>query len=120
MSSHFEPHAGSSTFPASRSSVGCAILWRWLFSGMAIATALFARMPVAWAEPTEFSRIADIRALSLVAAAKSPLLRVKGTITYRISSDAWTLQDESAGIWVSASRAREKGAWEGDATVEKN
>ena len=119
MSSHFEPHAGSSAFPASRSLAGCAMLCRWLFPGMAIVTALFAWMPAAWAEATEISRIADIRALSPGAAAKSPLVRVKGTITFRYTANSWSIQDESAGIWVSASRAREKGVWEGDAAVEE-
>ena len=119
MSSHFEPHAGSSAFPASRSLAGCAMLCRWLFPGMAIVTALFAWMPAAWAEATEISRIADIRALSPGAAAKSPLVRVKGTITFRYTPNSWSIQDESAGIWVSANRAREKGVWEGDAAVEE-
>ena len=119
MSSHSEVHAGSSVFPASRSSAGCAMLWRWLFSGIAIATALFARMPAAWAEAPEISRIADIRALSPGAAAKAPLVRVKGTITLRDTPHSWALQDESAGIWISASHAREKGVWEGDEAVEE-
>lgn len=37
MASHFKPHTSSSAFPASCISAGCAMLWHWLFSGMAIS-----------------------------------------------------------------------------------
>ena len=77
-------------------------------------------LPIAVASGQEpLTRIADIRALSPGAAAKAPRVRVKGTITLRDTPYSWAIQDDSAGIWVSAAHAKEKGVWEGDAAVEE-
>ena len=64
------------------------------------------------------TRISDLRALPSEAAAKRLKVRLRGIVTWTRGVDAaFTVQDDSAGIWVNVSMARDKNEWLGDGSV---
>jgi signal transduction histidine kinase len=73
---------------------------------------------VASAEQAPLARIADIRGLPPESAAKRLKVRLRGIVTWaREDQMAFTVQDDSAGIWVNMSMARELKEWLGDDRV---
>ncbi len=64
------------------------------------------------AEP--LTSIAEVRSLSRERAATALPLRVRGVVTWRNGTASLTIQDGSAGIWVSTVGAREQNLWKGD------
>jgi signal transduction histidine kinase len=88
---------------------------------------LFVPARVLWVAPVlllEFSaaaealtRIADIRLLPRDKAATAMPVRVRGVVTWRNGRDNITVQDDSAGIWVSFSDARSRQIWKSDSAI---
>jgi signal transduction histidine kinase len=79
---------------------------------------------IVWAEPAlllestvaaeALTRIADIRLLPRDKAAKAMPVRVRGVVTWRSGRESITVQDDSAGIWVSFVDARTRQIWKAD------
>ncbi len=72
-------------------------------------SALFAAEPL--------TRIADVRMLPRERAEKALSVHVIGVVTWRNGIESLTIQDGSAGIWISLVDARERGVWRGDDLV---
>ncbi|MEY3895220.1 MAG: hypothetical protein RLZZ214_739, partial [Verrucomicrobiota bacterium] len=60
------------------------------------------------------TRIAEVRSLTREVAATAVPVRVSGVVTWRSDSETFTIQDESAGIWISLDGARQRSVWRGD------
>lgn len=58
--------------------------------------------------------ITEIRSMPREEAARQLPVRVRGVVTLSWEGDAMTVQDDSAGIWVSAREAKVAGIWKGD------
>lgn len=60
------------------------------------------------------ARIAEIRSLPREQAAQALPVRVRGVVTWRRGATSLTVQDASAGIWISPVQSRERGlmAWD--------
>lgn len=67
------------------------------------------------AEP--LTRIADIRLLPREKAGLGLPVKVRGVVTWRNEKENLTIQDDSAGIWISLVEARERGLWKGDDSI---
>ena len=66
------------------------------------------------------SRIADIRLLPREKAVLGLPVKVRGVVTWRNEKENLTIQDDSAGIWISLVEGRERQLWRGDdAVLEK-
>lgn len=79
---------------------------------------LLAGLTVVSAEP--LTRISEIRVLPREEAGKALPVRVRGVVTWRNGRESMTVQDDSAGIWVSVIGARDRGLWVGNyAEVDK-
>ncbi len=63
------------------------------------------------------TRIADVRSLPREKAAEALPVRVRGVVTWRSGSDNFTVQDDSAGIWVDLVGARRRNLWKGGGNV---
>lgn len=63
------------------------------------------------------TRIADIRSLPRERATEALPVRVRGVVTWRGNFDNFTVQDDSAGIWVDLVGARRRGLWRGGSSV---
>lgn len=86
-----------------------------IFPGVFIAWACYSG-EMAWsAEP--LTRIADIRLLPREKAVEALPVKVRGVVTWRNEKENLTIQDESAGIWISLVEARERELWKGDDSV---
>ncbi len=76
--------------------------------------------PIAAAEPAPpaahpaLTRITDVRALSREAAAESRPVHVRGVVTWRGWRDQFTVQDDTAGIWIETTGARRRELWATD------
>lgn len=84
--------------------------------GLALWCGLLLKVLVA-AEP--MTGIAGIRLLPREEAAKGIPVRVHGVVTSGSVRDGFTLQDGSAGIWISFSEARRRGLMSDDPDLEK-
>ncbi len=70
------------------------------------------------AEP--LTRIADIRLLPREKAGLALPVKVRGVVTWKNEKENLTIQDDSAGIWISLVEARERELWKGgDAILGK-
>ena len=67
------------------------------------------------AEP--LTRVADIRQLSREQAGMPTAVHVRGVVTWRNKLQSLTVQDGSAGIWVSLEDAHLRGIWRGNDDV---
>ena len=75
----------------------------------------FAGETVFSAEP--LTRIADIRLLPREKAGLGLPVIVRGVVTWRNEKENLTIQDDSAGIWISLVESRERGLWRGDDVI---
>lgn len=64
--------------------------------------------------PAPLTSIADVRALPRSETLKALPVRLRGVVTFRGSGDAFTIQDETAGIYVNLGVARKWNIWKGD------
>jgi signal transduction histidine kinase len=71
---------------------------------------------MAWCEQP-LSRIADIRLLPREKAVLALPVKVRGVVTWRNDKENLTIQDDSAGIWISLVEAREHALWKEDEAV---
>jgi signal transduction histidine kinase len=62
-------------------------------------------------------RIAEVRALSREAAARSLPVTVRGVVTWRSGRDEFAIQDASGGTWVHVFVARQQQLWNGEEAV---
>lgn len=77
-----------------------------------------AAVVVASPQDVPLARIEDMRGLHPEEAAKRLKVRLRGIVTWtREIPSAFTVQDDSAGIWVNVSMAREQKEWLGDDSV---
>lgn len=60
------------------------------------------------------TRIADVRKLRRDEAALNLPVKVRGVVTWRNGYDNLTIQDDTAGIWVSVVGAHDRGLWLGN------
>lgn len=63
------------------------------------------------------TRIADVRLLPRDQAGLSKPVKVRGVVTWREPWENLTIQDDSAGIWISVGEARGRGLWNNDDSV---
>ena len=91
-------------------------VWRMRrFAGIAsflLAALVFSLGNTCAAKPLD--RIAEVRLLSRDQAAKALPVTVRGVVTWWNGRDSFTIQDDSAGIWISISAARVRQLWVGD------
>lgn len=62
----------------------------------------------------ELTHIADVRALSRDRAALELRVHVRGVVTWLSDRETFTVQDDTAGIWVNLDQARQRNIWRGD------
>lgn len=60
------------------------------------------------------TRIEDVRLLPRDEAGRSKPVKVSGVVTWRVPWEDFTLQDQTAGIWISLGEARGRGLWDDD------
>lgn len=57
------------------------------------------------------TRVAEVRGLTREEAAQARSVSVSGVVTWRGADGQFTVQDDSAGIWIGVSRARRTNLW---------
>lgn len=67
------------------------------------------------AEELPLHRIADLRHTSRAESALHPRVRIRGLVSWNSKrAETFTVESESAGIWISLDKAREAKIWQGD------
>lgn len=66
------------------------------------------------------TRISDVRTLPRLEAAKALPVRLRGVVTWTDHVNHFTVQDESAGIWVNGQEAKNQGLWATDPAIVRN
>ena len=77
----------------------------WLVCGVLVPSFVFSAEPL--------TTIAEVRSLTPEEAATPREVQVKGVVTWRNGPGTMTLQDSSAGIWISLDEAHKRGVWRG-------
>ncbi len=66
------------------------------------------------------TRIADYRALSREVAAQALPVRVRGVVTWQDKRGRFTVQDDTAGVYVNVAEAQKRKIWQGDDSIVQN
>lgn len=66
------------------------------------------------------TRIADYRALSREVAAQALPVRVRGVVTWQDRRGRFTVQDDTAGVYVNVAEAQKRKIWQGDDSIVQN
>jgi hypothetical protein len=81
-----------------------------------VAAAVMVSSSARAAETMVLTRISEVRSLTRDNAGRGFSVRLRGVVTWRLRQQL-TFQDESGGVWVDVSEARQRGLWVGDDDV---